>query len=383
VTIEDRGSRIEDRNEEVSLSNSSYQVIERWQLAAPVDAVWEHIADLRSYPRWWPEFLETTVLEERGGVGDRVKAALSAHMRFELQTTRLDPPHTVEMRLHGDLNGYLHWMLEPVAGGTRLTFEGHLQLDKWLLHALAPIVRPVVSWNQTRMFRHGERGLRADLAAAGQLAPEPAAPRGLDLALLDPNAVAYYETAGWRAYYDRNWPLAFGLMVRLIETQFRVPFPRAFLAALQITRASVAFVPRDHKLDAVLHHMEQFYRIVARTSGGAFDPRRVAELELRYWVIHRELAEAPERDNRPLVESLAALHGALFGRTPDELWDSAESRAEAAATVDRITGRRSTDVAADWRRVEESLRRAYGQIKDAGQPSRAPGAAAHDLDAGR
>ena len=364
------------------MSNTSYQVIEGWQLAAPLEAVWERIADLRSYPRWWPEFREMTILEKRGHVSVHVKAPFPSKMRFELQTTRLDSPGTLEMQVNGDLNGYVRWMLEPVAGGTHLIFEGHLRADKLLLNVLAPIVRPLAAWNQTRMFRRGERGLRADLAAAGHIAPEPSARRGLDPAALDPNAVAYYETAGWRAYYDRNWPLAFGLMVRLIETQFRVPFPRSFLAALQITRASIAFAPRDHKLDAVLHHMEQFYGIVARTSGGAFDPRRVAELELRYWVIHRELAEAPERDNRPLVESLAALHGALFGRTPAELWDSAESRAEAAATVDRITGRRSTDVAADWRRVEECLRRAYGQIKLAGQPSRAPGAAALDLNAG-
>jgi hypothetical protein len=192
---------------------------------------------------------------------------------------------------------------------------------------------------------------------------------GLDPAILDPAAVAYYESAGWRAYYDRNWARAFGLMVRLIETQFRVPFPRAFVAALWITRASIAFAPREHKLDVVLHHMEQFYRIVARTSGGAIDPRRTAELELRYWVIHRELAQAPERDSRPLVESLAELHAALFGRTPAEMWASGERRAEAAAAVDRITGRRSADVAADWRRVEECLRQAYQQIKVACQAS--------------
>jgi hypothetical protein len=196
-----------------------------------------------------------------------------------------------------------------------------------------------------------------------------AEPRGLDPALLDPAAVAYYESAGWRAYYDRNWLCAFGLMVRLIETQFRVPFLRAFVAALWITRASIAFVPREHKLDIVLHHMEQFYRIVARTSGGAIDPRRVAELELRYWVIHRELAQTPERDNHPLVESLAELHAALFGRRPAEMWASGERRAEAAAAVDRITGRRSADVAADWRRVEECLRQAYQQIKVACQAS--------------
>jgi hypothetical protein len=188
--------------------------------------------------------------------------------------------------------------------------------------------------------------------------------QGLDLSRLNPEQIAYYEKAGWEAYYDRNWPRAFGLMVRLIESQFYVPFPRSLLAALHVVRASIAFAPRDHDLDVTLRHLEQFYRVAARANGDAFDPRRAAELELRYWVIHRELAEAPELDKRPLVESLAELHAALFGRTPAELWSSAESRAAAAEAVDRITGRRSTDVAADWRRVEECLRQAYQHVKE-------------------
>ena len=191
--------------------------------------------------------------------------------------------------------------------------------------------------------------------------------QGLDLSRLNPEQIAYYEKAGWEAYYDRNWLRAFGLMVRLVESQFQVPFPRSILAALHVVRASISFAPRDHDLDATLKHLERFYRIAARANSNAFDPRRAAELELRYWVIHRELAEMPELDKRPLVQSLADLHAALFGRTPAELWASAESRTAAAEAVDRITGRRSTDVAADWRRVEEHLRRAYQQVKDTGR----------------
>jgi hypothetical protein len=195
---------------------------------------------------------------------------------------------------------------------------------------------------------------------------------GLDLSRLNPNLIAYYEKAGWEAYYDREWPRAFGLMVQLIETQFQVPFPRSLLAALHVIRASIAFAPRDHNLDATRQHLERFYRIAARANGGAFDPRRAAELELRYWVIHRELAEAPELGKRPLVQSLAELHVALFGHTPAELWASAESRAAATQMVDRITSRRSTDVAADWRYVEECLRRAYQHVKDLGCQPAAP-----------
>jgi hypothetical protein len=195
---------------------------------------------------------------------------------------------------------------------------------------------------------------------------------GLDLSRLNPEQIAYYEKAGWEAYYDRDWPRAFGLMLRLIESQFHVPFPRSLLAALHTIRASIAFAPRDHDLAATLKHLERFYRIAARANGDSFDPRRAAELELRYWVIHRDLAEAPELDKRPLVQSLADLHAALFGHTPAELWASAESRAAAATAVDRITGRRSTDVDADWRRVEECLRQAYRQVKETGRQQPAP-----------
>jgi hypothetical protein len=198
--------------------------------------------------------------------------------------------------------------------------------------------------------------------------------RGLDLSRLNPDQIAYYEKAGWEAYYDRNWLRAFGLMVRLIESQFRMPFPRSFLAALHTIRASIAFAPRDNDLDATLKHLERFYRMAARANHDSFDPRRAAELELRYWVVHRELAQAPDLDKRPLVQSLADLHAALFGHTPAELWASAESRAAAAEAVDRITGRRSADVDADWRRVEEYLRRAYRHIKEAGRPPSASAA---------
>jgi len=195
------------------------------------------------------------------------------------------------------------------------------------------------------------------------------APRRLDMRRFNPNMIAYYETEGWRAYYDRNWLRAFGLMVHLSESQFHIPFPRSFLAVYHVIRASVAFVPRDHNLDLVRRHLERFYYFAASSNGGAFDPHGVADLELRYWVIHRELAETTDADKRPLIECVAALHAALFNRAPADMWESARSRVQAADAVDRITSRRSVDPAADWALVESSLRRAYAQAKDAASRS--------------
>ena len=36
-----------------------------------------------------------------------------------------------------------------------------------------------------------------------------------------PDRVAYYESAGWRAYYDHRWLRAFWFMVRLNREELR------------------------------------------------------------------------------------------------------------------------------------------------------------------
>jgi hypothetical protein len=73
-----------------------------------------------------------------------------------------------------------------------------------------------------------------------------------------------------------------------------------------------------------------------------------------------------------MVESLARLHAALFDAPPEAIRRSAELRAQAAVTVDRITGGYSADVTDDWREVEESLRAAYHSLqgRHQEQPSR-------------
>lgn len=62
----------------------------------------------------------------------------------------------------------------------------------------------------------------------------------------DPSSVAYFEVEGWKAYYDRAWLKLLRLIVALAQAQFRIPFPISLAAAYDITRASIAWVPKDH-----------------------------------------------------------------------------------------------------------------------------------------
>ncbi len=88
--------------------------------------------------------------------------------------------------------------------------------------------------------------------------------------------------------------------------------------------------------------------------------KQVAALELQYFDVHRRLSGKVEKEE--LLQTLMALHSALFGLTPEQARESAEWRLLAANTVDLITSRTSTDVEGDWSKLEAYLQKAYGSI---------------------
>jgi hypothetical protein len=185
-------------------------------------------------------------------------------------------------------------------------------------------------------------------------------------AAFNPQRIAYLEQAGWKAYYDRSWLQVLTLMVQMNREQFCMPLPTAIAGAIDIVRASIAFAPVDNDIPAATAQLQSFYEKARRARGLQAGAKTLAALEMDYWIVHPQLAvarkQAPDHtgDITPMVESLAKLHAALFTAPPAAIHRSAELRAEAAATVHRITGGYSTDVPGDWQRIEHLLGQAYG-----------------------
>lgn len=215
------------------------------------------------------------------------------------------------------------------------------------------------------------RVIGAGLLISVVLAAGFAAVRRQDCAAFDPDRVAYLEKAGWEAYYARNWGQVFALMVQLNHTQFCMSWLDAATAAVDIARAAAAFAPVDNDVAAAQEHLTRFYAKAHNAAGLESDAATLAALELDYWLVHRALAvarqAAPDHagDITPMTASLERLHAAIFDAPSTALRRSAAARAEAAATVDRITGGYSADIAADWESIEQHLRRAYRAVADA------------------
>jgi len=178
---------------------------------------------------------------------------------------------------------------------------------------------------------------------------------------VNPERVAYFEAAGWRAYYEHKWIKMLCLIIGLCQEQFGIPFPLSLLAGYYTTRASAAWVPVDHDEQKVLRYLEKFYQLVRRFSGLKFDPSRVAAMELHYFDVHRRLSGKSEKD--AFLQALIDLHSTIFGLSTEQVKESAGWRLLAANTVDLITSHTSTDVEGDWVRLEEYLHRCYRSIE--------------------
>ena len=177
---------------------------------------------------------------------------------------------------------------------------------------------------------------------------------------MQPERVAYFEAAGWKAYYDRKWLKMLRLIVLLCQEQFHIPFPMSLAAAYYTTRASLAWAPVEHDEQKVLKYLEKFYNAARRYSGLQYNVKEVAALELQYYEVHRRLSGKAEKEE--LLQTFIELHCALFGLKPDQARESAEWRLLAADTVDLITSRTSTSIEEDWKKLEEHLQKAYGSI---------------------
>jgi hypothetical protein len=247
----------------------------------------------------------------------------------------------------------------------RTTWLFSLVLMVVILLTFEAKLRPSRSAGSARLEKMG-----AQAAARGAF---PSAPDASGGPAFDPDRLAYLEKSGWEAYYDRNWLRVFELMVQTNREEFHMSLPDAIAAAIDIIQASIAFKPIDNDVPAATAQLQRFYDKARHSLGLQTDAHTLAALEMDYWVVHRRLAQereqAPDHTGsiEPMVTSLLKLHAALFtGASPEAIRRSAEMRAQAAATVDRITGGYSTDVPGDWRQIEADLREAYHSLYPAG-----------------
>jgi hypothetical protein len=194
----------------------------------------------------------------------------------------------------------------------------------------------------------------AAAGGAGWAVAELARPRRVDIREFDPDEVARLETAMWRSYYDRRRLPLFGQLVALLQGQFHLqPLRAVTLAGLAARAAAVFQVGTTHAdYRRALPYLERYYAGIRAVSEVPFDPWRAAELELEWWIVHREADDHPPGD---LEAALADLAAELYQVPAERCWAHATRRAEAMTIRDRTSRREVGVTGDDWDRIEAVL----------------------------
>ena len=152
-----------------------YVFIDEWDVDAPQEAVFEALADARTYPDWWrPVYLavRTDGPPAVGRAADQeFKGRLPYHLKTRSEIVHMDPPREFEVEVTGDLTGRGIWTLTPTDGGVHIRFDWRVLADRPLLRYLTPILRPLFRWNHAWSIERAAEGLEPYAQRLGRAAP--------------------------------------------------------------------------------------------------------------------------------------------------------------------------------------------------------------------
>ena len=179
----------------------------------------------------------------------------------------------------------------------------------------------------------------------------------------DGHEVGRLETGMWRSYYGHQKLKLFRELAELLRRQYHLPLWQSYIAAYHAAHAAVVFQTGHNRAEYMraLPGLESFYSLIRKHSETPFDIKKVAALELEWWIIHRERAQHQPQD---LPDSLAALQSAIYRQPAGLFADHAKARADAMLLRD-AGAQAGTLSEQDWRSIGVLLDRSWVSLHTA------------------
>jgi hypothetical protein len=188
-------------------------------------------------------------------------------------------------------------------------------------------------------------------------------PLKVDIRDFNADEVARLDTAMWRSYYSRQRFKMYGELTELLATQYKLPFWRRQLVAIYAAKGAFVFKDGKSREDYLkaLPDVEKFYAEIRDISTTAFDPRRVAQLEVEWWIVHRERKKHNPGD---LARALAETAAAVYEMPVEKFIEHGDLRARAMEIRD--TRAESGGVSEqDWQQIDELLHASWRSLHQA------------------
>lgn len=153
-----------------------FDLISHWRIPAPVDRVWDALADPHGWPLWWPFVRSVHTLRpgDASGLGSvrrfRWATRLPYDIVIDVEAIELLRHRRLRGRAHGQLQGEGIWLLRAEGERTEVTYVWRVGLARSWMRWLAPLLAPVYRWNHASVMQAGEAGLTRHLAGPARMA---------------------------------------------------------------------------------------------------------------------------------------------------------------------------------------------------------------------
>jgi len=161
----------------MDVSSDHYRFRSVWLIPADPDRVYAALADVASYPAWWPQVRAIRQLDDVSGEL-RCRSVLPYDLVFVARREIEDAGNRIlRATLDGDLAGSTQWQITADGAGARAVFDEDVVVRKAMIRLAGRIARPALRFNHHRMMRSGQRGLHRHLSggccAAASSCPHP------------------------------------------------------------------------------------------------------------------------------------------------------------------------------------------------------------------
>ncbi len=163
---------------------NAYHYLTTWRVEGTTGEVADVLRDPLDLVRWWPAVcLGAEELEgpDHRGLGQRVRLRTGSWLPYTLQwecvVTESRYPERFGFEATGDVCGRGLWTLVQDGAHVNATFDWTIRVEKPMLQALAPLMRPLLDANHRWAMAQGEQSLRLELLR--RRASTPVARRGV------------------------------------------------------------------------------------------------------------------------------------------------------------------------------------------------------------
>lgn len=143
-----------------------YHFITEFTVSAGRQRTWDALSDPSGWPEWWRWLKRVDVIDEGGPdrLGARYRyffgTALPYTLAFNVEVVQVDKPSLLVGQASGELQGSGHWRLtDTPEGGTDVSYVWLVETTKRWMNVLAPVGRPLFSWNHDVLMRDFAKGV--------------------------------------------------------------------------------------------------------------------------------------------------------------------------------------------------------------------------------